>query len=105
MLTRSALRQNRLLQIPATLVTLGLMWLIPVLVHLIPPFGDGTPLGVRLLPIFYAPLLAVFLFHPVVAVLASLAMPFINYLLTGMPPFNIAILLTVELVVFSLVLW
>src|SRR5688572_26633576 len=101
MLTHSALRQNLMLQIPATLVTLGLMWLVPLLVHMIPP-GEGTPLGVRLLPIFYAPLLAVFLFHPAVALLSALAMPFINYQLTGMPPFNIAVLLTVELVVFSL---
>jgi hypothetical protein len=101
-LTRAALRQNLMLQIPATLVTLGLMWLVPLLVHMIPPFGDGTPLGVRLLPIFYAPLLAVFLFHPTVAIVSSLVMPFINYQLTGMPPFNIAVLLTVELVVFTI---
>ena len=103
MLTITALRQNRVLQIPALGLTLFMMWLLPVLVHLI-PFNSPIPEGARFLPIFYAPVVAVWFFHPGVALLAGLLMPFINYGLTGMPPLNIAILLCIELVAFSLIL-
>jgi hypothetical protein len=103
MYTLTLLREKPALQIPATLLTLGLMWLIPFLVHLI-PFSDAVPLGARLLPIFYAPLLAAWLFHPLVSLISSLLMPFINYALTGMPVFNVAVMLSVELSIFSLVL-
>lgn len=103
MITRSALRQRLILQIPAALVTLGLMWLLPFLVHLLPLSGP-VPAGARLLPIFYAPLLAAWLFHPVVALFSSLFMPFLNHALTGMPTLNMAAMLSVELSVFSLVL-
>lgn len=103
MKTLAVLRQNRILQIPAALLTLGLMWLLPFLVHLI-PIGGAVPVGARLLPIFYAPLLAVWFFQPGVALFASLLMPFINHALTGMPTFNVAIILSVELTVFSLTL-
>lgn len=103
MLNITALRQNRVLQIPALGLTLFMMWLLPVLVHLL-PLGGPVPEGARLLPIFYAPVVAVWFFHPGVALLAGLLMPFINYGLTGMPPLNIAILLCIELVAFSLLL-
>ncbi len=103
MLTLSALRHKPILQIPATLITLGLMWLFPFLIHLFPASG-AIPLGARLLPIFYAPLLAAWLFHPIVGLASSLLMPFINYAFTGMPTLNAAILLSVELSVFSLIL-
>lgn len=103
MLTLTALRQKTVLQIPATLSTLFLMWLIPLLVHLFPVSGP-TPIGAILLPIFYAPLLAAWLFHPAVGILASLLMPLINFAFTGMPVLPVAILMTVELVVFSLAL-
>lgn len=99
----SALRHKPVLQIPALLLTLGFMWLFPFMIHLIPASGD-IPLGSRLLPIFYAPLLAIWLFHPAVGLISSLLMPFINYAFTGMPEFNVAIMLSVELSVFSLVL-
>lgn len=103
MFTLSALRHKPFLQIPAVLVTLGLMWLVPFLIHLI-PFSGIVPLGARLLPIFYAPLLAAWLFNPVVAIASSLLMPFINNSFTGMPTFNMAVMLSLELGVFSLVL-
>lgn len=103
MFTLSTFREKPILQIPATLITLGLMWLVPFLIHLI-PFSGTVPLGARLLPIFYAPLLAAWLFHPVVGIAASLLMPFINHAFTGMPTFNVAVMLSVELGVFSLIL-
>jgi hypothetical protein len=103
MFTYSSLREKPLLQIPALLITLGLMWLIPFLIHLI-PFSGTVPLGARLLPIFYAPLLAAWLFNPFVAIVSGLLMPFINHTLTGMPTFGVAVTVSVELSVFSLIL-
>jgi len=103
MLNVIALRQNRVLQIPALGLTLFMMWLLPVLVHLLPLSGP-IPEGARFLPIFYAPVVAVWFFHPGVALLAGLLMPFINYGLTGMPALNTAVLLCIELGVFSLIL-
>jgi hypothetical protein len=79
------------------------MWLVPFLIHFI-PFSGIVPLGARLLPIFYAPLVAAWIFHPVVAIASSLLMPFINHSFTGMPTFNVAVMLSMELSVFSLVL-
>lgn len=104
MLTITALRQNRVLQIPALGLTLFAMWLLPILVHLLPLGSGPVPEGARFLPIFYAPVVAIWFFHPAVALVAGLLMPFINYGLTGMPPLNIAILVSVELVAFSLLL-
>ena len=97
----SFLRQNAIVQVPATLLTFGLMWLLPLLVHIIPLTGP-VPVGARLLPIFYAPLLAAWIFHPAVGLFASLLMPFINHAFTGMPTLPMTVLLSLELVVFSL---
>lgn len=96
------LREKRAaVQIPATLVTIGLMMLLPFLVHLLPPIG-GSPIGPRLLPLFYAPFVAAALCHPAVALVASLTVPLLNHALTGSPALNIAAILTFELVIFSL---
>src|SRR5258706_14846411 len=103
MLTASALRQNRALQIPALGLTLFMMWLLPVLVHLLPLNGP-VPEGARFLPIFYAPVVADWFFNPLVAFLAWLLIPFINHSLTGMPPLNRALLLCIELATFHLLL-
>ncbi len=103
MINITALRKNYILQIPATLIVLVLMWGLPILFHA-SPGPEGLPIGARLLPIYYAPLLAVSLFNPIVPLASSLIMPFINHSLTGMPAMNIAALLSVELTVFSLVL-
>jgi hypothetical protein len=97
----SSLRQNAIVQVPAALITFGLMWLLPLLVHIVPLDGP-VPVGARLLPIFYAPLLAAWIFHPVVGLFASLLMPFINHAFTGMPTLPMTVLLSLELVVFSL---
>lgn len=102
MINSKTLRHNILLQIPATIVTLGLMWLFPFFVHLLDV--NGSQLGAKLLPIYYAPLLAAWFFHPSVAILCSLLMPFLNHTFTGMPNFETAIMLTIELVIFSLLI-
>ncbi len=103
MLRVALLRQKAILQLPAALLTFGLMWLLPLLVHLL-PFTGPVPVGARLLPIFYAPLLAAWLFHPAVGLLAGLVMPFINHVFTGMPTLPMTVLLSLELVIFCLVL-
>ncbi|MBW7885891.1 MAG: hypothetical protein H3C34_25325 [Caldilineaceae bacterium] len=102
MLHTTSLKQAGWIQIPAAAATVAAMLVLPFLVHLIPLAGP-VPIGARLLPIFYAPLVAVAFFHPGVALVASLVTPAINYALTGQPAAPIAISLTVELVIFSAV--
>lgn len=92
-----------LTQIFGALATLGLMWLLPFLAHLLPPYGKIT-MGMVLLPLYYAPLLAVFLFHPGVALVSGILMPFINHYAMGMPTLPLAAMLALELSVFSVVL-
>ena len=74
---------------------------IPFLVHLAP---GGSSIGATLLPIFWAPLLAVILFGAAPAVAAALLAPALNHLLTGMPPSFVVASLTVELAIFVTVL-
>lgn len=82
-----------------TAATVALTFALPLLFHL---FSEpGIPLGARLLPIFYAPLLAALLFPPVVALSASLIAPFLNHALTGNPPLPMAVQLSAELLVFT----
>lgn len=104
MLRFVSLREKVILQIPAAFLTLFLMWLLPLLVHSLSPTSP-IPMGARLLPIFYAPLLAAWVFHPAIGLLASLLMPFINHAFTGMPTLPMTVLLSLELVVFSIGLW
>lgn len=103
MLNAKTLKQNKVLQIPATVVTIGAMLLLPFLVHFLPQVG-GVPMGARLLPIFYAPLLAAIFFNPAVGIIASLVTPLLNHTLTGMPESGIVVILTVELTVFSILM-
>ena len=82
-------------------VFLGLTLLAPWVVHAIPSWDD-SPTGAKLLPIFYAPLIAALTGRGQVAVSVALLAPWVNHLLFGMPPRPIAILLTVELLIFSI---
>lgn len=68
----------------------------PLLVHAIPVEG----LGPRLVPLFYAPLLAALLLDLRLAVAVSVAAPLINSLATGMPPSPLVPALAVQLGVF-----
>ncbi|MEM7734304.1 MAG: hypothetical protein AAF267_00815 [Deinococcota bacterium] len=89
--------------IPATIVTIAAMMLLPLLVHSLPV--QGAPMGARLLPIFFAPLVAIYLVHPAVALIASLVTPYLNHVLIGNPPQPLMLTLTSELVIFSLICW
>lgn len=74
---------------------------IPLLVHVLP---GGSAIGAALLPIFWAPLLAILLFGAVPAAIAALLAPLLNHLLTGMPPEFVVGSITAELTVFVAVL-
>lgn len=83
-------------------VFLGLAMLSPWVVHFIPSWDD-SPIGAKLLPIFYAPLIAALTGRGQVAVVVAFLAPWINHLIMGMPARPIAILLTIELAGFSIV--
>lgn len=87
-----------------TAATVTGMVLLPILVHLI-PFSGAAPLGAYLLPMFVAPLVAVFYLSPAGLVLAALLAPVLNHFLTGMPTSAVLPGLIAELVLFSLLVW
>lgn len=87
--------------VPATIVTTLLAVALPFFVHMLPPMG-AVPMGAVLLPLFIAPFIAVYLFHPAAALVASLVTPLLNRTLTGQPTAEMAVLLTVELCTFTL---
>src|SRR5690625_2492789 len=95
--TRSAVRLN---YVSATLVALAAAVALPVLVHLLPPVG-GLPAGARLLPIFFAPLIAVLVRQPAAALTAAVAAPLLNHLLTGLPDAAMLPVLTLQLLIFT----
>jgi len=96
------LAQKRVRVAAATLLTVIAALLLPLLVHLLPASG-GVPLGARLLPIFYAPLLASVFFGPVASLAASALVPLANLALTGRPPLPVATQLSAELLIFTAV--
>lgn len=89
-------------QVEETAIILAASVILPFMVHLVPPLG-GMPLGARLLPIFYAPFIAVVLFRPHVAVITGLLSPALNSWFTGHPTPERVAILTLELVIFSAV--
>jgi hypothetical protein len=80
-------------------IVLALSVLFPVLIHIIPVPEDAR-LGPRLLPIFYAPLLATLLGRMSSAWLVALLAPWLNWLLTRHPSPPTATLLMLQLLVF-----
>lgn len=81
---------------------LALAFLAPYVVHFIPSWDD-SPIGAKLLPIFYAPLIAALTRRAHVSIVVALMAPWLNHVLIGMPSVPMAIILTVELLVFSVV--
>lgn len=94
--------QNKLsvFQIKETLLVLTAAIAIPFLIHLI-PLHDNVPWGARLLPMFYAPFIAIVFFRPHVGLIAALIAPFINALITGNPQPDKIVILTMELTIFT----
>ena len=87
------------IQIKEAAIILGITILMPFIIHLL-PIVDNVPIGARLLPIFYAPLIAVIFFRWHVGLLAALLAPVINFLITGSPQWQVVIILTYELTLF-----
>lgn len=81
-------------------VLMGMAVLFPVFMHFLPSWDDG-PLGARLLPIFWAPLMAAFHFRLSLAVAFAALTPWVNHFLTGHPLPGMAALLMVELLLFA----
>lgn len=89
--------------VPIMLVTLLVAVLFPIVVHLGPPV-QGIPLGAILLPMFYVPLLAFILIDKVPALVAAALSPLLNFLISGNEQWSLLILLTLELMVFTVVI-
>lgn len=80
-------------------ILLALSVLFPFLIHIL-PMAENERLGARLLPMFYAPLLAVLWGRPASAWTLALTAPWLNWILTSHPMPRGATLLTLELVGF-----
>ena len=87
------------LQVKETVVIITASVILPFVVHLAPVF-EGIPLGARLLAMFYAPFIAMMLFHPHVAIITALLAPSLNSLLAGHPVPEKVAMLTLELMLF-----
>jgi len=87
-------------QVRQTAVLLAVSMFLPFVFHLLPSYDD-TAWGPRLLPIFYAPLIAVFLYKPHVSLILAVVPPWLNHFITGAPPVPLAVLLSCELILFS----
>ncbi len=83
-------------------IVIGLTMLLPFLVHFIPSWDD-SPIGGKLLPIFYAPLIAAITRKLHVSLIASLLSPWINYLIFGAPALPIAWMLFAQLMPFAFI--
>ena len=80
-------------------VLLCLSVLFPFMIHLI-PVPENAKLGARLLPIFYAPLLAALLGRTQSALAVTLLAPWLNWVLTSHPSPPGAIVMNVQLLIF-----
>ena len=80
-------------------ILLSLSVMFPFMIHVIPVPGDER-LGPRLLPMFYAPLLAGLLGRPRSALLLALVAPWLNWALTAHPTRLGAVVMMVELIGF-----
>ena len=83
------------------LLTLSVMF--PFLVHVLPVPEDAR-LGPRLLPMFYAPLLATLVGRTRSALIVAVVAPWLNWALTAHPLPPGALMMTIELLAFVLAL-
>lgn len=91
-------RRNRTI---ISVVILAAALALPFLIHLIPT-NSGIPMGAYLLPMFYAPLVALLLYGIRIAFLTALLAPGVNLLITGSPDWYFGLVLTLELLCFTL---
>lgn len=80
-------------------ILFALSILFPFLIHIL-PVPDDARLGARLLPIFYAPLLAALLGRKTTALAVALFAPWMNWAITSHPSPPTATITTLQLLVF-----
>ena len=85
-------------------IVIGLTMFLPIVVHMIPSWDD-SPIGGKLLPIFYAPLVAALTRRMHVSLIACVVSPWLNHLLTGMPSIPVALMLCIQLVPFAYIVY
>ncbi len=90
-------------QLPQTILLLAVSIILPFFMHLFPSFNN-IPLGVRFIPMFYGPFLAVIFLKKTNAFFISLVLPILNFLFTSHPESFQVFPLTVELFLFVLCL-
>lgn len=83
-------------------ILLTLSVLFPFLIHVL-PVPETARLGARLLPMFYAPLLAALWGRRQTAWLVAFAAPWLNWILTGHPAPVGAVAMEIQLLVFVVV--
>lgn len=83
-------------------VLLAVAWFVPFAVHLA-PWSGVRPLGVYLLPMFWATFVATYFYGPKIGALTGLFAPALNLLVTGLPAWRFLSVMSAELVVFALV--
>lgn len=83
---------------------MGVAWLIPFLVHVL-PWSGARPLGAHLLPMFWATFVAVYFYGLRVGLLTGLFAPVVNLIATGLPALQFLSVLAFELVVFAVFAW
>lgn len=87
-------------KIQAILILLFAAWVLPFLIHLIPPY-QGIPMGAFLLPMFYIPFIAVFFFRLPIGLAVAACAPILNYLISGSPNWEFMAILSFELILFT----
>ena len=86
-----------------TAVLLALAWLIPFAIHLL-PWSEARPLGAYLIPVFWTAFVAVYFYGAAVGLIVGLAGPVLNLVVTGLPAWRFLGVMSIELVIFVLVL-
>lgn len=84
-------------------ILLCLSVMFPFMIHIL-PLPEDVRWGPRLLPMFYAPLLAALWGRVQSAVILAAAAPWLNWALTGHPPVPMAIVMMAELLGFVIAL-
>lgn len=90
-------------QITQAFAILAATMILPVLIHFFPNI-NGHLSGAVLLPIFWAPLFATFVYKKHVALFAGIFAPLLNYLIMGRPAPEMVVTLGFEVVLFVLLL-
>jgi hypothetical protein len=90
-------------QITQTFAILVATMALPLVIHLLPNM-NGNLAGAVLLPIFWAPMFAAFVFKRHVSILAGIFAPLFNFLILGRPAPEMVVMLSFEIVLFSVII-